>query len=704
MEEPDINSSELRETRGVQSAMQHRMSNFASRNARRALSRPGRRIWLIAALSALVAMLVSLLESPVFVARATLDLAQISGTESANVDLIREDAVLRRVLAASSVPTEEQSFPALGIPWISPLIQWLQEEQDPVVGLRRAIRWSQSNGGLISVSLAAHDPDLAAHLLNQLLRAVELTGSERRSDALHQRLATVREEIAVQKKRVQDVQLDLAEHWNSAPPVESEEALEKRIEQLEHDRIEARRMRLMLEGKIRALEEVPLGGSSESDQDPQVVKLRQQKTQLERVVATLSTQYKNDYPELKRKLGELNQIKKQLRAAESRVFARIRSDHREAQKREEALRRSIEEERKASLLAQQLDTTGAELQARVDLEKELLDATKQRLQRMVEHGSDRLAVPRILEYAEAPATSDGPRVLLRSVVVFLFVSFFLVASRWLQSWKRRQAAGEYASYTEVIPVDADVPLLPAPGRWQLPREAGQEFGETPLLASESSGPIFEVPNTFEGTLVFTSSRPREGKTTTALRVAESLARQNARVLLIDADFANPSVHETLGIRSKPGLGDLLVKGGSVEQVIQQSLTPGLYAISIGSRDLPVESVIASPVMSKLLRDLESKFDHVIIDAPAVDASPLSARIAGHGKGVVLVVNRCVVTPEDVKRARERLEEQGARIFGAIPNDVDSLDALFFARHRSYYASYESQLFRDATISNDVDTL
>jgi capsular exopolysaccharide synthesis family protein len=138
-------------------------------------------------------------------------------------------------------------------------------------------------------------------------------------------------------------------------------------------------------------------------------------------------------------------------------------------------------------------------------------------------------------------------------------------------------------------------------------------------------------------LAVTSTRPGEGKSTTAIALARSLARARRQVVLVDADLRSPSIHSAFGLQNISGVSDLLTGGGDCEAVLQRTEQKGLWVIAAGSEPAnPVDLLIGEP-LARLVKELRDRFDHVIIDGPSVIGRADASLIAAAVQGVVYAV-------------------------------------------------------------------
>ena len=140
-------------------------------------------------------------------------------------------------------------------------------------------------------------------------------------------------------------------------------------------------------------------------------------------------------------------------------------------------------------------------------------------------------------------------------------------------------------------------------------------------------------------VLVTGPSPSEGKTTTAINLASSLALAGNRVILIEADFRRPTVGEALGVRARVGTGDVLLGNVSLEDalVLAPPFGDNLCALLVDRADDWLAEVLSLPAAEALLEDAKRLADYVVLDSPPltplIDAMPLARQVAD----VVLVV-------------------------------------------------------------------
>jgi capsular exopolysaccharide synthesis family protein len=182
-------------------------------------------------------------------------------------------------------------------------------------------------------------------------------------------------------------------------------------------------------------------------------------------------------------------------------------------------------------------------------------------------------------------------------------------------------------------------------------------------------------------LLVTSTNRGEGKTVVATNLAIALARNQWRVLLIDADMRDPGVHELFSEPLEPGLSTVLRGEASLDAARRPTKTPGLELLPGGRHPSNPTELLGSPAFEQLLAAAYGVFDYVIIDSPPVMAVA-DAVVAAHVAGSTLfVVGADMTTRGAARLAVHQLHSVGARILGGVLNNVD------LRRHPYYYAPY-----------------
>jgi capsular exopolysaccharide synthesis family protein len=182
--------------------------------------------------------------------------------------------------------------------------------------------------------------------------------------------------------------------------------------------------------------------------------------------------------------------------------------------------------------------------------------------------------------------------------------------------------------------------------------------------------------------VVTSAVPSEGKTLTVVNLALTLSESyGRRVLLIDADFRAPSVHDVLGIRNERGLSEALSDAHSAPPMIE--ISPTLSVLTSGTAIASPLAGLSSPRMDALIELCTSQFDWVLLDTPPVGVMPDAQLLARRIGSVVFVIGAGSTPAAVVERAIVELGPE--YLIGTVLNRIDDRSI----PEIGYYSHYPS---------------
>ena len=184
------------------------------------------------------------------------------------------------------------------------------------------------------------------------------------------------------------------------------------------------------------------------------------------------------------------------------------------------------------------------------------------------------------------------------------------------------------------------------------------------------------------TILVTSSDKNEGKTTTVSNLAVSFANLNKKVLLIDCDLRNASIHKMFKINNIYGLTDILAKDRAVDKCIQETELENLYVLTAGATPPNPAEILSSEKMKNLIEDLKNIYDYIFIDTPPIGLVTDAGVLSSFTDGVVLVVKSESVEKKYLEETKKKLDAVDARILGAILNSYKSEQ-----KDYNYYSYY-----------------
>jgi capsular exopolysaccharide synthesis family protein len=183
-------------------------------------------------------------------------------------------------------------------------------------------------------------------------------------------------------------------------------------------------------------------------------------------------------------------------------------------------------------------------------------------------------------------------------------------------------------------------------------------------------------------LLVTSSGPGEGKTSVVTNLGAAMARNNRKVLLVDADLRRSQLHRALGVPNSTGLTSLLLDEVNQKSCIRETDVPNLYVLPSGPLPPNPSELLGSQRMAQLIEELGSLADVILFDTPPVLACADAMVLASRTDGIVLVVDSRSTRREAATRALEMLRNVDARVLGGILNKVRSVSSEYYHYYKS----------------------
>ncbi|MBI3978899.1 MAG: polysaccharide biosynthesis tyrosine autokinase [Chloroflexi bacterium] len=221
-----------------------------------------------------------------------------------------------------------------------------------------------------------------------------------------------------------------------------------------------------------------------------------------------------------------------------------------------------------------------------------------------------------------------------------------------------------------------------------------------LLRLESRSPVAEAYRSlrtsisFSGidrpvrTLLVTSPRPGEGKTTTAINVSSVMAQAGMKVVLVDTDLRRPSLHRAFGLSNEAGLTTLLLnRAAPSDGVLQATPVENLRIVTSGPIPPNPSELLASHRMSDLVTQLAAEADVVVFDSPPLLAVTDAMVLAPQVDGTMLVLEAGTTREPALRQAAAELAKVGARVLGVVFNKVPTSGGHGYYYYYYYYRGY-----------------
>ncbi|MGQ0590679.1 MAG: GumC family protein [Sphingosinicella sp.] len=438
---------------------------------------------------------------------------------------------------------------------------------------------------------------------------------------------------------------------------------------------EAQAARIAAEARFRQA----ANGAAQADAlaNPALNTLRQQR-------ATASADYQSelsirgpDYPTVLVKSAQVRELDRQIAAETSRVHRSVeqnlQAQFRQAQQAERELSGRVNELKGEVIGLRRRSIQYNIYQREVDTNRALYDALLQRYKEIgiAGVGSNNVS---IVDPAIVPGGPFRPNVPL-NLLVSLLIGMVLGGGAALVLEQLDEATIAPADFENKL----GLALLGTVPKFGKDADVREMLGDSKAIISEAyrsvlTGLQFSTAHGLPRSLLLTSTQPSEGKSTSAYALALGIARVGSRVLIVDADMRNPSLHKLMGLSNQGGLSNLLTGDGELMKLARETGVPNLYALPAGPIPPNPAELLAGTGMKDLLIAAGEQFDHVVVDGPPVLGLADAPLLARSVEATVFVLQAGSVRATQARHALNRLLTVHAPIAGAVLTKFDQQSA------------------------------
>lgn len=415
--------------------------------------------------------------------------------------------------------------------------------------------------------------------------------------------------------------------------------------------------------------------------------LRSRRAELAAEYARLMQQFEPGYPPAQALQMQIGSIDKSLAREESRIGQTFRNDSRAAIARENALRAEVNA-LKAELVSDQSRGIQQNIFRReADTNRQLYDALLQRYKEIGIAGGVGTNNVSVIDRADPPNSPSSPNLLL-NIALSLLVGMIIGVGVALGLQQLDDVVSDPTDVSTAtgLPLLGTVPLtegVPAKDVYD-PKTALTEAYVAIQTALQ-----FSTPHGFPGSLMVTSTRPGEGKSTTSLSLALGQQRRGNSVILVDADMRSPSVHKITGGSNVRGVSNYLTGDNDLDTLVNRGAEGQLDTLFAGPQPPNAADLLASQRFSQLIRDLSSKYQVVVVDAPPVMGLADAPLIASAVEATVYVIEAHSTPNSLIRLALQRLAASRANILGVALTKFQSEKSHYGYGYDYGYSYHES---------------
>jgi polysaccharide biosynthesis transport protein len=552
---------------------------------------------------------------------------------------------------------------------------------------------------LVNLRFSAYDPDLAAQAVNALTETYIDHIRNYRFETSSEATGWLGERLREQKQKVEDAERALQAYREREGLVNIEERqglVDQKLTALTGAVLNARTERINKEtlfDQMRSLSTVQLEAFPLVMGNSVVQGLKTELANLQRDQTRLADVYGERHPDMVRVRTQIRATEEKLRAEIANVVKSVENAYQTARQQENNLQASLDALKRDALEVNRKSIDYSVLKREVDSNQQLF---RDLLSRSKETGLEselRATNVRINEKAERGVLIAPLRNMNIGVGLLIGLGLGLGLTLLFEHLDNTLRTPEDVKQHLGLPFLGVVPDVGARGTDKnVPKPS-------PLILRNPKSAVAEAYRVLRTNLVFssaestgrvmvvTSANPGEGKTTTTVNLAASLAQTGARVLAVEADLRRPSMSQHFGANKAPGLTDLIVGKSEATEAIHTTRYKGLMVLPCGYVPPNPAELLGSARMKDILRALRSHYDWVIIDTPPVLAMADTPVLCPVVDGVVLVVAAESSGRQAVLRAIDQITSVGGKLVGVVLNKVD------LERNAYYYGQYYGEYYR-----------
>jgi succinoglycan biosynthesis transport protein ExoP len=663
-----------------------------------------RRKWLIlgAVVAALLAgLVITLLTTPLYTASTTIEISReaskvvnIEGVEpeSQAVDqefyqtqygLLRSRSLAERVARDLRLADDAAFFEMFGK---SPDGLFSADNQRRVTASEREARVREAgdilleNVGvapvrlsrLVEVSFTSPSPEFSFRVANAWTRHFIQSNLERRFEATSYARKFLEDRLEQLRRRLEESERQLVGYaaqqriitLSSGGNKEGNNSGERSIiaddlAALNAERADATADRIRAESRLRQAGGTP----AEVLQNTAISNLRLRRGELAGEYAKMMEQFEPQYPPARSLASQIEQLDRTIAREEGRVGQSLATAYRESVQREQSLQRKVENLKSDLLDLRRRSIQYNIYQREVDTNRELYNGLLQRYKEIGVAGGVGTNNVSIVDPAEVPERPSRPNVPLNLLLSLLFgVGLGAAAAVAAEQIDETIADPEAVSTSLGLPLLGVVPKAGDTSPMEALRNPKSPLVEAYL--SVQTNLEFATEHGVPRSIAVSSTRPAEGKSTTAYAIAASLVRRSRKVVLVDGDMRSPSVHHLLGIDNKAGLSNYLAGNDELESLLV-SVQPGLHVMSAGPTPPNAAELLTGERFKSLLERLLLTHDHVVVDSPPVMGIADAPLIASKVEGVIYAVESHGTKGRQIRTAIDRLSDAQAHLLGIV---------------------------------------
>lgn len=394
---------------------------------------------------------------------------------------------------------------------------------------------------------------------------------------------------------------------------------------------------------------------------------------------------KEEFPSVRQAKARLDELDRQINAIAASIREGIKAQYDTALEQEKALEREISDLKNDTLDEQEGGVQLGILQRQIANDRQLYDTLLSRFNELNAEAGVQANNVSIIDRATRPIEPVSPNIPI-NLALSLLAGIGLAGAFVFG----REQFFDMLRTPDDVSRKLNLPLLGASPRVD-EGESVQELILDPKTevsehySSLRSSLILATSHGLPRSLSFTSALQGEGKSSSCYATAVALSRIGKRVLVIDLDLRRPNQHNMFGIENGDGMSDLLTGNKKVDEVVRPTEFEGVNFIPSGGIPPNPTDLLASSSLRRVMDEITSRFDIVLIDSPPTLGLADAVEIASIAEGCLFVTEAGRNRAKSVRASLARLQAGGGQVLGVLMTKFDAKSAGY-----SYSYGYDYQ--------------
>lgn len=558
---------------------------------------------------------------------------------------------------------------------------------------------------LVNLSTEDTDPRIAALLANAVADAYIDTNLDQKLDATRSAVTWLASQSQELKGKLEasEAALQTFRQDNSILSVslqEHQSIIAQTLAQLSQELARSRAEGFALRARARqAAAQKAAGKLLDDGESSYLSKVRATHFELRQEEDDLRANYTPAHPKLASMQQRISHVENTLNDEVTRLYQRLQAQVLQSRETQEALEHEIERLKDDAQELNAKEIAYARLRRDYDTHLGLYDLVLKREKEASISQMLKLNNVRKLEAALPPRYPVRPNVQLNMASALMLGLFFSIALVCLiDHLDNRVKSQDQVEQMIGLPFFGIVPRIKGAQESSMEKRDLHIINNPRSVVAECwkairTNLVFIAPDRQLRSLLVCSHGPREGKSTTAINLAVTMAMLGSRTLLVDADMRRPRLHKTFGLSNEHGLSSLIVGETTPARAIGSSGIERLDVLPCGPLPPNPGELLHTERFANLLAALGKTYERIIFDSPPVGAVSDALVLGSWVDGVILVLHAGRSSWQNALRTRMRFETVNRPILGVVLNNID-LDR-YSGREYYYYMETEPVKARHA---------